>query len=310
MITKEALIIDDDNWQAHVGEVVVNGERKARGLVPRNYSTHPVGFYAAVPPLDQMKLIPRDEWIPRIKEQEANKSSLQHIRRANGPNGGHIPALDQNGQGYCWCYSAHGCIMLRRAVMGVPYRRPSAHAAACLIKSFKDEGGWGAESADWIVKNGWADTSMWPEKSMSRSNDTPSLRQKMAENKIPGAWRELGAAQYDANFTEEQRCTLLLDNTPYQGDHNWWSHSVCHMRLALNLRPTEAKSRKAKKLMATDLKSLDLNKDADYKAFADVIVTVILNSWTDNYGDLGECVLGGTKQRVDGAVALTYPVAA
>lgn len=226
MIGPNALVISDDNWGAHVDPAIVNGDIKAKGLVPRDYSKTPVGFYGGVPSLVDLKLIPRDEWIPRIQEQEAQKSSLQHIRRKAGPNGGHIPALDQNGHGYCWSYSAHACIMLWRAVMGLPYKRLSAHAVAAIIKRGRDEGGWAALSADFIVQNGAADVDHWREKSLDISQDNAAMRQHMKSYLVEGSWRDLAASVYDANFSEDQACTLLLSNIPIQGDFNFWAHSV------------------------------------------------------------------------------------
>lgn len=310
MIGPNAFVIDDDNWQQHVHAPQVDGENKAKGLVPRDYEANPVGSYAAVPSLSELKLIPRDQWIDLIKKQEADQSSLQHIRRKNGPNGSHIPALDQNGDGYCWSYSGHGCVMLNRAKMMLPYKRLSGHCVAAIIKKGRDEGGWGAASADFIAQYGTADVDHWKEKSRDIRQDTPEMRQHMLSYKVDGAWRDLQAAAYDANFSEDQACTLLLSNIPIQGDFNWWSHSVCLMRLVLNMRPTEAKSAKAKRMLKTDLKSLDFNNEAEYKVFADIIGKLGLNSWTDNYGDLGEFVLTGSKAKLDGGVAVGVPVAA
>lgn len=310
MITAKALVINDDNWQLHVDPGLVSGDRKARGLVPRDYAKQPQGFYGGVPSLTTLKLIPRDEWIPRIQEQEAQKSSLQHIRRKAGPNGSHISALDQNGDGYCWSYSAHGCVMLWRAVMGLPYKRLSGHCVAAIIKEGADQGGWGALSADFIAKNGTADVDHWKEKSRDISQDTAAMRKHMLSYKVEGSWRDLTASVYDANFSEEQACTLLLDNIPIQGDFNWWSHSVCLMRLVLNMRPTEAKSAKFKKLLKTDLGSLDFRVAAEYQVYADIIGKLGLNSWTDSYGDLGEFVLTGSKAKLDGGVAVGVPLAA
>lgn len=310
MISENAFVINDDNWQSHVDPAVVSGEFKAKGLVPRDYEANPVGSYAAVPSLKDLKLIPREEWIDRIKKQEADQSSLQHIRRKSGPNGGHIPALDQNGDGYCWFYSGTGCVMLRRACMGLPYKRLSGHSGAAIIKKGRDEGGWGALSADFIAQFGVADVDHWKEKSRDIRQDTPETRANMLLYKVDGEWRDLGADVYDANFNEDQACTLLLSNNPIQGDFNWWSHSVMLMRLVLNMRPTEAKSAKAKRMMKTDFGSLDFNKDEDYKVFADVIGKLGLNSWTDNYGDLGEFVLTGTKAKLNGGVAVGVPMAA
>src|SRR5262245_39579191 len=70
----------------------------AHGYSREAKAASPVPMMA--PPAD-MLLIDPSEWDARIKEQDEQQSSLEHIRMRSGPNGGHIPALDQNGQGYC-----------------------------------------------------------------------------------------------------------------------------------------------------------------------------------------------------------------
>jgi hypothetical protein len=309
MIRDNDFVIDDSNAHEHLAETVtVDGKPMRKGLVPRDYTQVPVGFYSAVPALADVKCPPRNDWAKLIQEGEADQSFLSHIRRKNGPEGGHIPALDQNSQGFCWAYSAHACVMLWRAKMGLSPVRLSAHGVACIIKGFKDEGGWAALSADYIAKNGCFDVEHWPEKSMSRSNDNAAARASMAAYKVDGEWRDLAASVYDANFSEEQSYGLLFARIPQQNDFNWWSHSVCIMDPTLNVRPTESK--KLKQIMATDYGSLDLNNPKDMAVYADAFGKRGLNSWTDNYGDLGEFVLGGTKARCDGGVAVGVPVAA
>lgn len=310
MIRDTDFVIDDTNWQSQVGPVVIDGEQKSRGLIPRDYAAVPVGFYAAVPALTDIKCPPRNDWPELIRQGEADKSFLSHIRRANGPNGGAIPSLDQDGDGYCWSYSGHGCVTLWRGKMGLPYIRLSAHGVAAIIKRGRDEGGWAALSADFIAANGCCDISMWKEKSRDTSQDTPELRKKMLAYKVDGEWRDLAASVYDANLTEDQSYGLMFARIPQQNDFNWWSHSVCIMDPTLNVRPTELTSARAKKLLATDFDSLDLNDPKDMAVFADAFGKRGWNSWGDNYGDMGEFVLGGTKARCDGGVAVGVPVAA
>jgi hypothetical protein len=43
MLYPDELVINDKNFSQHVITTVVDGERKAKGLIPRNYSTHPTG---------------------------------------------------------------------------------------------------------------------------------------------------------------------------------------------------------------------------------------------------------------------------
>ncbi len=266
------VVIDDGNYADQIYPVV-DGEQKSHGLIPRDYNTHPVGMYACAPPMEALNfpLIPRSEWSARIKEMEETKSRLSDLRRRSGPNGGAIPSLDQDGWGYCWNHSTTMAIILSRAKMGQPYVRLSAFMIGCLVKNYQDDGGWGALSMDFVAKNGVPDVKFWPEKSASRSNDTPEMRANAKQHIVPGQWADLQAAEYDRNMTFDQVMTLLLNRVPVVGDFNWWSHSVCLMD------PVEVE--------------------------AGSFGPRIINSWTDSYGDMGEAVLQGSKAIPDGAVA-------
>lgn len=287
------LIIGDDNWQEHV-DVVVAGERKGRGLIPRNYQTHPQGFYKSATAFD-MPLIPRDEWVERATEMAANKTRLSDIRRVSGPNGQHIPSLDQNGVGYCWNHSATMAVILLRAVMNQPYVRLSAFFIGCLIKNYRDEGGWGAAALDFITEHGIPSVQLWPEKSMSRSNDNPVTRANASLHRTTEAWADMSDPDYDRNLTEDQAMTSLFCRIPCIGDFNWWGHSVVVVDPVLI-------SSKPKKLVK-DLSSLDFNKKKDLSIFLATFGKRIINSWTDSYGDLGEAVLSGTRCILNGGSA-------
>jgi len=68
-----------------------------RGYVERDYSLYPEEMFQHP---SEMTLIPESEWKERIEEQEKTQSSLEHIRMRY-IDGGRIPSLDQDGQGYC-----------------------------------------------------------------------------------------------------------------------------------------------------------------------------------------------------------------
>jgi hypothetical protein len=291
------LVIDDANWQAHVAPVV-GGERKGRGHIPRNYASHPQGFYATIPAWSvDMLLIPRDEWADRIRDMEANKSRTSDIRRSSGPGGGIIPSLDQDGVGFCWNHSCTMCIMLTRALMGLPYVRLSAFFIGCLIKDYRDEGGWGAQALDFAIKNGVPAVQFWPEKSMSRSCDNAATRQNALLHKPTEIWADLADADYDRNLTEDQAMTALLCRNPVVGDFNWWGHSVCLMDPVMNLPDNHA-------IYKTDFGSLDLREQKDARLMADAFGKRGLNSWTDAYGDKGEFILAGSRALLNGGCAV------
>lgn len=239
----------------------------ARGLVPRDYSQYPAGMFA---PPSEMRRIPRSEWDARIDEQERLGSSLEHVRMT-AANGSMMPALDQNGQGFCWAYSTGATVMLSRAAANQPHVRLSPHGVACKIKGFRDEGGWCGLSAKFARETGYPSVAAWPEKSMSRANDNPATWADAARHKVTEDWVDLTRSVYDQNLTFDQVATCLLTGVPVAVDFNWWSHSVCAIRLVR----VEAGSYGLK----------------------------ILNSWTDSWGDRGTGVLRGSRAVPDGAIA-------
>jgi hypothetical protein len=247
---------------------VVNGEVKGHGLVPRDYSIYPKEMFA--PPSD-IKIIPKAEWSDRIKAQLAAGTRVSDIRNT-GNNGQQIPALDQNGQGFCWFYSNTGVVTLVRAINNQPYVRFSAHAGACKVKNFRDEGGWCGLSAKFWKEQGCPTVALWPEKSMSRSNDKPEVWANAALHKVTEDWIDLTADVYDQNLTFEQVVTLLLSGVPIATDYNDWSHSVCTMDVV----------------------------EVEAGSFG----TLLLNSWTDGWGDKGTGIRRGRQAIPDGAVAL------
>lgn len=238
------------------------------GLTPRDWALYPQEMFD--PPRD-MKLIPRSEWSARCREQDELKSSLWHIRQT-AANGQQMPTLDQNGQGYCWAYSTTRCVMYLRAVSNQPYIRLSAHAIGCKVKDFRDEGGWCGLSAKFHREQGCPSADLWPEKSMSRSNDRPEVWANALGHKVTEEWVDLTRQVHDQSLTEEQIATCLLSSIPCALDFNWWGHSVCGIQW-VEVEPGSFGVR-------------------------------IDNSWTDQWEEMGSSVLRGEKAHADGAVAL------
>lgn len=129
----------------------------------------------------------------------------------------------------CWAYSSTGATMLLRAVQNEPYVELSAHAIGCQIKNFRDEGGWGLESLEWIAKNGVPSSEFWPLQSMSRKNDTPQMRENAKLHRVT-EWMDCQPG------SKAQLVTGLLMGLPGYGDFDWWGHSVCLMDL-VSIKP-------------------------------------------------------------------------
>jgi len=236
------------------------------GLEPRDFMRCPQGYLGVVARPFDLPLLTDQQIEEGIKNQELERSSLQHVRD-RGDNGKPIKSLDQNGQGFCWAYSTTAGDMLALAVSGRPHVRLSAHMVGCLVKGYRDQGGWNAQSVAFAAENGVASVEYWLEKSMGRQNDTPEMR---ADAKSRAIMEYMDLAE-GGELLLRQMATCLLTNIAYASDHNWWGHSVCAVRL-MRWKPT--------------------------------IKVRIWNSWTDSWGDAGMGDLEGSKAIPNGAIAI------
>lgn len=267
IVSRTDFLIDDGTSNDKIYAPIIDGQPKGHGYVPRDYRIYPKEMLAAP---TEMKLIPRSEWDARIDEQEEQQSSLEHIRMT-GMNGQPIPALDQNGQGYCWAYSTTMAVMMLRAKYNLPYVRLSGHAVGCKIKNFRDEGAWAGLSAKFHKEVGCPSVAFWKEKSMSRSNDTPEAWANAAQHKVTEDFVDLTREVYDQNLTVDQLATCLLNNEPCAIDYDEWGHSICALRWV--------------------------------RIEKGVYGPKIINSWTDQWGDRGMGIIN-KRWTVDGAVCL------
>lgn len=195
------------------------------GLIPRNYGTHPVGCYAAAPPFPDDQLIPEDQWAARLAENRANKSGLLDLREAHYDI---LKSLDQNGLGLCWAFSTTKAVMYLRAVMNEVPIILSAWYVAGKIKNWQDEGGWGAASLDFIVKNGVPAMDKCPK--YSRSYDTPEAAASAELHKVT-EWYD---GSNDPATAQKQLVSTLLRCNPCVVDLNDMGHSMCAIDLELN----------------------------------------------------------------------------
>lgn len=270
MLRSGEVIINDSNADQFTGQVVVDGEVKSMGLVPRNFGAVPFGSMPEAPAFD-LPLIPESEWDARYDEMVATGSLLSHMR-LRGNFGQPIPSQDQNGKGYCWAHSTTGAVMIQRALSNLPFVELSAYAVACILKGYRDEGGWCGESLAKLVKDGVPSKEFWPLRSMSQSNDTQAMRDNAALHKVTEGFYDLGAPIWNQKLTFNQLMTCLFLRIPCACDFNWWGHSVCV------LDPV--------------------------RISAGNWGVRIWNSWGDSWSDRGMGVLEGSKARPDGAVAI------
>lgn len=196
---------------------------RATGLIPRNYSTHPVGCYAFAPAFPESELVPENEWADRLAENRRTKSGLLDLRDAHYDV---LRSLDQDGLGLCWAFSTTKAVMYTRAVMNEPPVVLSAWYVAGRIKNWRDEGGWGAASLDFVVNDGVPALSLCPE---YRSRyDTAETRANAALHKVTEWWD----GSDDPRLAQKQLVSMLLKRVPCVVDLNDMGHSMCAIDIA------------------------------------------------------------------------------
>ncbi len=222
LIRPGEVVIHDGNWMDFVNPVI-NGETKWCATHPRDWSVYPHGSLKHAKPFD-LPLIPESEWESRLAARIAARAQFSDVRNT-GMFGQPIPSLDQNGVGYCWCHSGVSAHLIRRAFMGEPFVDLSPFAIGCMIKGFRDEGGFGGEGVEFQGDRGCPTSEFWPQRSMSRSNDNPKTWENAKLHRYLG-WRDL-----DPNNMKAQFISCLLLYGPCISDYDFWSHSVCAVDL-------------------------------------------------------------------------------
>ncbi len=294
-------VIHEGNFKDYQRTIKVAGERKSRGLIPRDYTKRPIGCYSSAARFEavDMPLIPRSEWSERIRDMESQKSRLSDIR-LTGNAGQIIISRDQDSVGFCWNHSVTSAVLLLRAVANLPYVDLSAFAIGCIIKDYQDEGGWGAEALDFVTERGIPTSEFWPQRSMSRSNDRPETWANAKLHRVVEGWVDLQAAQYDRALTFDQVATCLLCRIPVVADFSWWSHSVCGADI-VDGSSQRKKTRAASGKLAS-LKVFEKIWGINNPVTAGFGVR-IWNSWSDSWSDKGMGVLTGNQAIPDGSVA-------
>lgn len=255
----------------------------SRGAEPRDYAAHPPEMMAAP---SEIPLIPRGEWRARIEEQEAQRSSLEHLLRAKG-----VASKNQNDPryqntrnprwGYCWAYSTTGAVEAARVRDGLPHVPLSAFGVAQQIMSGQDKGGWCGLSAEFIAKRGAPSLAAYPEfdQDYKRFGADAAVWEDAARHKITYEFRDLAAGHfYFQKLNYDQLISCLLLNIPCPSDFDWWRHSVMMLRAVW-----------------VDGEAVPRGR----------------NSWSDLWGDKGFFTLQGDRKYPNSALAVvgTSPAA-
>src|SRR5690349_19632920 len=192
--------------------------RFATGLIPRNYSTHPVGCYGFAPAFPESELVPEDEWADRLAENRRTRSGLLDLREARYDV---LRSLNQGSFGLCWSFSTTKAVMYTRALMNEPPVVLSAWYVAGRIKDWRDEGGWGAAALQLVVETGVPALEECPR--YGRSAGQADAEADAAQHKVTEWWD----GSDDPRLAQKQLVSMLLKRVPCVVDLNDMGHSMC-----------------------------------------------------------------------------------
>lgn len=222
-----ATIIDERNWRDFVVPPQADGEP---AYIPRDYDAHPVGSYQGGNPFPAELLIPESEWKERIEEMERKKTRISDMI-ATAPR----RWLNQSPTNYCWCYAVVHAIMIARHIANLPYARLSPFSLACVIKNYRNIGGWGSQALEGAIKWGVADEKFWPQETPEMNSSERSRANMSAINNGRQYFAASRASALEHTVTEfydlrprswKEKISCLLRRMPVASGYNWMGHEM------------------------------------------------------------------------------------
>lgn len=191
---------------------------KGRGLVPRDWSMHRRGCFAAAPPFPNNLILSWDEINKRLRDMKAAKTTLLDHRAANYDT---LKSYNQNGYGLCWAFSSTKAATYLRVQKGLPPARLAPYWVAGKVMDWRDKGGWGGQSMTEIAQAGVPLESFCAD--YHRANDTPAATANASMHRVV-LW-------YDG--TEDRETNARISGSAFcygwvpVKDYNHLSHSMC-----------------------------------------------------------------------------------
>lgn len=210
-------------------------------------------------------LIPRSEWQARCEELDKTKSSIPDLCDQAG-----LKVKDQQQTNFCWANGPTHCVEIIRTLAGQEPTVLSAASVACPVTGYRNDGGWGKDALDQIVKAGIVPDALWPNAAISQKYATPDNLTTAKKYSVTGWW-ELEPNNID------QLISCLFHRVPVAVGYNWWGHEVTAVR------PVWVDG---------------------------AIAILIDNSWGTSWGTNGRGILQGRKMSPDDAVAPRVAIAA
>jgi hypothetical protein len=159
-------------------------------------------------------LLTWDEIFYRLKSQEESGTRLIDLMRRNK-----LKAKDQNGTNHCWAYGPTQCVEVTRLVQNQRKLYLSATSVACRVNGFRNQGGWGRNALEELIRNGADLESYWTPNAISRKYDTKESRERSKKYRVTD-WIECTPRN------PQQMLSLIAQYIPVAVGYNRWSHEV------------------------------------------------------------------------------------
>jgi hypothetical protein len=210
-IVRGERIYDERNFRELLNVQRVRRRVMKRSYLERDWSAEPCG---SVVPEATIAVIPRSEWADRIEMLEKTGNLLGELMPALG-----VPIQYQASTNYCWNFGVVDAVHGVNARAGRPHVDLSPASVACLVKGYRNVGGWGIEAVRGINKHGIASTKHWPAAAIHKKYDNAASRADRKNRTIP-EFLELRPRDFAVVMT------CLLNGWPVPAGLLWWRHLV------------------------------------------------------------------------------------
>lgn len=191
----------------------------AKGYIPRNYDTHPLGNIVGAPRFTKPLITDPQEIKQRIAEKTANKSWIMDVIQRAGMN-------PKNQNPFSWCHAAAivAAAQVNRLLAGFPLVEYSIASVAGPVTGWRDQGAAIFQDNEFAQKYGIAETSVFSDlpksndRSLGKSSYTDAVRENALKHRIQ-------SEDLDPSSRIELITCCLTNITTGIGSHDW-SHST------------------------------------------------------------------------------------
>lgn len=209
--TKDMLVIDDDTNVNRLITGDLNPEncgRGLRGMFENGLEANACGRFGDI----GVPLIPEIDWDDIIAQKEKDEATIPDLCDDFG-----MGVKNQYRTNYCWIFAPARCMEIIRLQELGEIVRYSPASVGCLIKNFRNIGGWGSQGLNFMKVKGMNLSEDWPDTAIDRRYNTS----ENAEKKLLHI-----ALEYYYLETWEERVSCILAGIPTADGYPWWGHEV------------------------------------------------------------------------------------